>query len=218
MKKLESTFANMFLVLTIISVVAGAGLAAVFEVTKEPIAEANLKKQQEAIAAVLPKGTQVGEVEQVNGNNVYRATDAQGAFAGIAIEINTNGFGGNVKMMVGFDANGDLVDYSILEMSETPGLGSKMGEWFRTKSDIRGALISDGEVKVSKDGGKYDAITAATISSRAFMAGVNAAMATYTAATAEAMPTDWQGAEAVADSTATETENIETTKTEEAAQ
>lgn len=218
MKKLESTFANMFLVLTIISVVAGAGLAAVFEVTKEPIAEANLKKQQEAIAAVLPKGTQVGEVEQVNGNNVYRATDAKGAFAGIAIEINTNGFGGNVKMMVGFDANGVLVDYSILEMSETPGLGSKMGEWFRTKSDIRGALISDGEVKVSKDGGKYDAITAATISSRAFMAGVNAAMATYTAATAEAMPTDWQGAEAVADSTATETENIETTKTEEAAQ
>lgn len=218
MKKLESTFANMFLVLTIISVVAGAGLAAIFEVTKEPIAEANLKKQQEAIAAVLPKGTQVGEVEQVNGNNVYRATDAQGAFAGIAIEINTNGFGGNVKMMVGFDANGALVDYSILEMSETPGLGSKMGEWFRTKSDIRGALISDGEVKVSKDGGKYDAITAATISSRAFMAGVNAAMATYTAATAEAMPTDWQGAEAVADSTATETENIETTKTEEAAQ
>lgn len=218
MKKLESTFANMFLVLTIISVVAGAGLAAVFEVTKEPIAEANLKKQQEAIAAVLPKGTQVGEVEQVNGNNVYRATDAQGAFAGIAIEINTNGFGGNVKMMVGFDANGALVDYSILEMSETPGLGSKMGEWFRTKSDIRGALISDGEVKVSKDGGRYDAITAATISSRAFMAGVNAAMATYTAATAEAMPTDWQGAEAVADSTATETENIETTKTEEAAQ
>ncbi len=218
MKKLESTFANMFLVLTIISVVAGAGLAAVFEVTKEPIAEANLKKQQEAIAAVLPKGTQVGEVEQVNGNNVYRATDAKGAFAGIAIEINTNGFGGNVKMMVGFDANGALVDYSILEMSETPGLGSKMGEWFRTKSDIRGALISDGEVKVSKDGGKYDAITAATISSRAFMAGVNAAMATYTAATAEAMPTDWQGAEAVADSTATETENIETTKTEEAAQ
>ncbi len=218
MKKLESTFANMFLVLTIISVVAGAGLAAVFEVTKEPIAEANLKKQQEAIAAVLPKGTQVGEVEQVNGNNVYRATDAKGAFAGIAIEINTNGFGGNVKMMVGFDANGALVDYSILEMSETPGLGSKMGEWFRTKSDIRGALISNGEVKVSKDGGKYDAITAATISSRAFMAGVNAAMATYTAATAEAMPTDWQGAEAVADSTATETENIETTKTEEAAQ
>ncbi|MCQ2343565.1 MAG: RnfABCDGE type electron transport complex subunit G [Paludibacteraceae bacterium] len=218
MKKLESTFANMFIVLTVISIVAGAGLAAVFKMTEAPIAEANLKKQQEAIAAVLPEGAQVGEAEQVNGNNIYRATDAQGAFAGMAIEINTNGFGGNVKMMVGFDAKGALVDYSILEMSETPGLGSKMGEWFREKSDIRGALVSDGEVKVSKDGGKYDAITAATISSRAFMTGVNAAMATFTAATAEEIPTDWQDAEAFADSTATETENFETTKTEEAAQ
>lgn len=217
MKKLESTFANMFIVLTVISIVAGAGLAAVFEVTKEPIAQANLKKQQEAISAVLPEGAQVGEAEEVNGNSVYRATDAQGAFAGMAIEINTNGFGGNIKMMVGFDANGALVDYSILEMAETPGLGSKMGEWFRDKSDIRGALISDGEVKVSKDGGKYDAITAATISSRAFMTGVNAAMATYTAALSNVEPAEIaeEPAEVVADSVTTANDTI---KTEEVAQ
>lgn len=218
MKKLESTFANMFIVLTVISVVAGAGLAAVFEVTKGPIAEANLKKQQEAIAAVLPEGAQVGEASKVNGNSVYMATDSKGAFTGMAIEINTNGFGGNIKMMVGFDAKGALVDYSILEMAETPGLGSKMDEWFREKSDIRGALISDGEVKVSKDGGKYDAITAATISSRAFMAGVNAAMATYTAATAGIIPTDTTENCGVGDTTSVDSIKVETTKTEEVAQ
>jgi len=188
MKKLESTFLNMFLVLTLISVIAGAGLAAVFNVTKEPIEQANLAKQQAAIKAVLPEGAEVGEEVMVGDNRVFPAT-LNGAFGGMAIEVNTNGFGGNVKMMVGFDANGALVDYSVLEMAETPGLGSKMTDWFRTKSDIRGALVADGEVKVSKDGGKYDAITAATISSRAFMVGVNAAMATYT----EALP-QFQGA------------------------
>ena len=61
MKKLESTFLNMFLVLTLISVIAGAGLAAVYNVTKEPIEQANLKKQQEAIKNVLPEGAVVGE-------------------------------------------------------------------------------------------------------------------------------------------------------------
>lgn len=181
MKKLESTFLNMFLVLTLISVIAGAGLAAVYNVTKEPIEQANLAKQQAAIKAVLPEGAEVGEEVMVNDNRIFPAT-LDGAFGGMAIEVNTNGFGGNIKMMVGFDANGALVDYSILELAETPGLGSKLVDWFRTKSDMRGALVSDGEVKVSKDGGKYDAITAATISSRAFMVGINAAMATYTEA------------------------------------
>lgn len=189
MKKLESTFLNMFLVLTLISVIAGAGLAAVYNVTKEPIEQANLAKQQAAIKAVLPEGAEVGEEVMVNDNRIFPAT-LDGAFGGMAIEVNTNGFGGNIKMMVGFDANGALVDYSILELAETPGLGSKLVDWFRTKSDMRGALVSDGEVKVSKDGGKYDAITAATISSRAFMVGINAAMATYT----EAL-TQFQGAE-----------------------
>lgn len=181
MKKLESTFMNMFLVLTIIALVAGAGLAAMYNLTKEPIEKANLAKQQAAIAAVLPEGAQPGEMVTVNDNAVYPATDAEGNFAGAAIEINENGFGGNIKMMVGIDAQGQIVDYSILELAETPGLGSKMVDWFRTKSDIRGANVADGEMKVSKDGGNYDAITAATISSRAFMKGVNAAMETYKA-------------------------------------
>lgn len=207
MKKLESTFLNMFLVLTLISVIAGAGLAAVYNVTKEPIEQANLAKQQAAIKAVLPEGAEVGEEVMVNDNRIFPAT-LDGAFGGMAIEVNTNGFGGNIKMMVGFDANGALVDYSILELAETPGLGSKLVDWFRTKSDMRGALVSDGEVKVSKDGGKYDAITAATISSRAFMVGINAAMATYT----EALPQFQEAEVSVAEVEETASDS---TKTEE---
>lgn len=212
MKKLSSTFLNMFLSLTLISVVAGAGLAYVYNVTKAPIAEANAKKQAEAIKAVLPEGTTPAEEALVvNDNNVYMAADAQGAFAGMAVEVLTDGFGGKIKMMVGFDKEGAIVDYSILELAETPGLGSKLTTWFREKSDIRGALVSDGEVKVSKDGGKYDAITAATISSRAFMAGVNAAMATFTAAKEQAQATDAvSGATPqAADSVATDTTKLE---------
>lgn len=207
MKKLESTFLNMFLVLTLISVIAGAGLAAVYNVTKEPIEQANLAKQQAAIKAVLPEGAEVGKEVMVNDNRIFPAT-LDGAFGGMAIEVNTNGFGGNIKMMVGFDANGALVDYSILELAETPGLGSKLVDWFRTKSDMRGALVSDGEVKVSKDGGKYDAITAATISSRAFMVGINAAMATYT----EALPQFQEAEVSVAEVEETASDS---TKTEE---
>lgn len=206
MKKLESTFLNMFLVLTLISVIAGAGLAAVYNVTKEPIEQANLAKQQAAIKAVLPEGAEVGEEAIIGESRVFPAT-LDGAFGGMAIEVNTNGFGGNIKMMVGFDANGALVDYSILELAETPGLGSKLVDWFRTKSDMRGALVSDGEVKVSKDGGKYDAITAATISSRAFMVGINTAMATYTEALSQLQETEAPAAEVeetASDSTKTE--------------
>lgn len=214
MKKLQSTFLNMFLSLTLISVVAGAGLAYVYNVTKEPIEQANAKKQAEAIKAVLPEGAVPAEqADTVNGNTVYIATDANGAFTGMAIEVSSDGFGGKVKMMVGFDREGSLIDYSILELAETPGLGSKLTTWFREKSDIRGAKVADGEVKVSKDGGRYDAITAATISSRAFMVGINNAMETYTAAIEKANACDATTAATVqqADSAATDT-----TKTEEA--
>lgn len=180
MKKLESTFLNMFLSLTIISLVAGAGLAFVKNFTQPKIDEADRKNLEKAIALVLPEGAQVDEVQQVDGKNIYPATDGNGSFNGAAIEVETDGFGGKVKMMVGFDAEGTLVNYSILAHAETPGLGAKLDKWFKERSDIRGAKISDGEVKVSKDGGKYDAITAATISSRAFMAGINDAMNTFT--------------------------------------
>lgn len=97
----------------------------------------------------------------------------------MAIETWAVGFGGNIKAMVGIDANGKIVNYSLLEHAETPGLGSKLTDWFKVKADIRGAEIGRKPFAVTKDGGDYDAITAATISSRAFLNAINKAVETY---------------------------------------
>ncbi|MBO5729171.1 MAG: FMN-binding protein, partial [Paludibacteraceae bacterium] len=125
MKKLESSFMNMVIVLTIITIVAAACLGAMNNATAEPIAASKKAKQEAAIKAVLPEFTSIEE-DSVNNQKIFRAYDANRAIVGIAIETAELGFGGNVTTMVGFDANGVLVDYSLLQHAETPGLGSKL--------------------------------------------------------------------------------------------
>ena len=93
-----------------------------------------------------------------------------------------NGFSGEIKVMVGFDAAGNIVNYAVLEQAETPGLGTKIVDWFKTekgKQNILGMNGSSEQLKVTKDGGEVDAITAATISSRAFLESVKLAYAAY---------------------------------------
>ena len=179
MKKLESTFPNMVIVLTLITLIAAAGLAAMYRVTEEPIAAAKQAKQEQAIREVLPPFDSLADVKIINETKVFRAFDKEKKIVGLAIETWASGFGGNIKMMVGIDVNGNIVDYSLLEHAETPGLGSKLTDWFKTKADIRGAEIGIRPFAVTKDGGEYDAITAATISSRAFMKAINKAVETY---------------------------------------
>ena len=105
-----------------------------------------------------------------------------GQVVGAAVESFTNkGFSGEIRVIVGFDTEGKIKDYSVLQHSETPGLGSKMQEWFRTdrnKQNVIGREVGSG-LKVSKDGGDVDAITAATISSRAFLDAINRAYAAF---------------------------------------
>lgn len=195
MKKLESSFANMVIVLTVITVVAAACLGAMNNVTAEPIAASKKAKQEAAIKAVLPEFATLDAEEVVNEQKIFRAYDASGNIVGIAIETSELGFGGDVITMVGFDANGTIVNYSLLQHAETPGLGSKLVDWFLVKSDIRGANSADMPLRVSKDGGKYDAITAATISSRAFLNSINKAYETYQIARGETPAIDaWSGA------------------------
>ncbi len=103
-----------------------------------------------------------------------------GELVGTAVKTYTNnGFGGKVWLMVGFNPNGTISNYSVLEHKETPGLGSKMDLWFTKngKGNIIGKKPGTTGLKVSKDGGDIDAITAATISSRAFLDAVNRAAA-----------------------------------------
>ena len=194
MKKLESSFANMVIVLTIITVIAASCLGAMNNLTAEPIAASKKAKQEAAIKAVLPEFTSLEE-DNVNDQKIFRAYNTNSELVGIAIETAELGFGGNITTIVGIDASGSIVDYSLLQHAETPGLGSKLVDWFKVKSDIRGADANKMPLNVSKDGGEYDAITAATISSRAFLNSINKAYETYQIAKGETPSVDaWTGA------------------------
>ena len=183
MAKLESTFKNMVLSLVSISVVAAVALAGVFLLTSANIENQKAQKQQKAIMDVLPQkgeGAQIAEPEQVGDVVIYRATK-DGKEIGAAVQVSEMGFGGAQKLMVGFDAEGKIVDYAVLEHQETPGLGDKIVFWFKdTKKQGQNILGREAKnLTVSKDGGEVDAITAATISSRAFLRAINKAYAAY---------------------------------------
>ena len=158
MKKLESTFLNMVLSLVIISVVAAGALAGVYLLTKANI-EAQKKAKQEAAKMAVITGHEDGT----------------------AVEAVVDGFGGQFRIMVGFDAEGNILGYEVLEHQETPGLGSHMTHWFKNADKPNQNIIGRkaGSLTVSKDGGDVDAITAATISSRAFLKAINQAYADF---------------------------------------
>lgn len=173
MKKLESTWYNMTIVLTLISVVAGAALAYVNDLTAGPIRMIKERELQDGIKAVLSADNlTVESTDEADGVIVYR-TDK-----GTAVQAtDPNGFGGRLTVLVGFDSKGTVQGYRVLESAETPGLGAKAGEWFQKgqKGDIIGMSPEKNNMTVSKDGGEVDAITASTITSRAFLRCVNAA-------------------------------------------
>ena len=186
MKKLQSSLTNMVLVLTGITAICVALLAYVNELTKEPIAAANAKTLSDAVKAVVPGFTNDPiadkNTQEVNGVTyaIYPASK-DGEFLGAAVEASAMGFGGELKILVGFNAEGKINDYSLLSHAETPGLGSKAADWFKKgqKGDITGMNPGENALVVSKDGGSVDAITASTITSRAFLSAVNAAYAAY---------------------------------------
>ena len=194
MKKLESSLMNMVLVLTGVTVIAGALLGYVNELTKGPIAEANAKALSDAIKLVVPGFTnnpaESPEIVELNGVSykVYKATK-DGEFIGAAVESSANGFGGALTVLVGFDKEGNIIDYSLLSHAETPGLGSKAADWFKKgqKGDITGKNPGEGALVVNKDGGDVDAITASTITTRAFLNAVNNAYAAYSGQNVDGM-------------------------------
>ena len=170
----------MLLSLTLIALVAAAALAGVYMLTKDPIAAEMVKKQQKAIKDVLPEvegDIRIAEPEQSNGVTLYKAYVGE-EWIGTAVEASTEGntnmpFGGTFRLMVGFDKVGNVVNYVVLEQAETPGLGALMTTWFKNADkpgqNILGKNPATTEFGVSKDGGDVDAITASTITSRAFL-------------------------------------------------
>ena len=187
MKKLPSTLPNMLCVLTLISVIAAGALAYVNKITAGPIEENKARTLAEGINSVLgvadAKVENTSEAEDANGNPVIiYMTDK-----GVAVQaIDPNGFGGKLSVLVGFAEEGTIKGYTVLDHAETPGLGAKAGFWFQKgeKGDIIGKNPGEKELTVSKDGGDVDAITASTITSRAFLRAVNVAYHAYAGASA----------------------------------
>jgi electron transport complex protein RnfG len=189
MKKLESSLTNMTLVLTLVAVVMGGILAFVNHLTEGPIQQQKEKALADGIKAVMVCNDLVVavpvEVKQtVDGKEhtfiIYNVKDAQGKDLGAAVQSTTMGFGGDLKVLVGFDSEGSILGYTLLEHAETPGLGAKADLWFQKgqKGDIIGKSPAE-PLTVSKDGGQVDAITASTITSRAFLKAVNNAYNAY---------------------------------------
>lgn len=181
--KRESTFINMVITLLVIAVVSAGVLGGVYVLTKEPIAIAKRKKQEKAIKLVLPAFDKLNSVKvpSYDGGDSLLFTYARknGKIIGVAVNTYTEkGFAGRFDIMVGFLPDGTINNTAILAHSETPGLGSKM-KTPEFKDQFMGKNPAKFKLKVTKDKGDVDAITAATISSRAFCDAVDRAYKTF---------------------------------------
>ena len=204
-----SSLSNMVLTLLTITFAVGGILGFVYQQTKEPIALSALAKQSEAIEKVMP-GFDNNPMEEMYEIEAYGGLKLKvfpamkdGQPIGVAVETSSSkGYGGEIKLIVGMKPDGTIVNYEVLDHKETPGLGTKMVDWFKPATGggeishsafldkLFGVKAQEGagdgksiigknpgttDFRVSKDGGEIDAITAATITSRAFLDAVQTA-------------------------------------------
>lgn len=185
----NESLAKMVLSLGIITIAAGALLAGVYTMTTGKIRAAQAEAQVAAIKAVTPPfdNNPVSDRVEITppGENlpvVLFPVSRDGVFRGAAVETYSSlGFNGDIRLMVGFDDSGNITGYEVMSQAETPGLGAKMGDWFRDTKGNRSVIGRNpavDDMRVAKDGGQIDGITAATITSRAFLDAVNRACKT----------------------------------------
>lgn len=180
---MKSTLVNMVAVLFTITLVASAGVGYVNMITVGPIAEAKAAATQSALRAVLPSFDRTETTELTLDElpvAVHTARSGE-AVVGYAVETaSKNGFSGMIRMVVGFDATGRVLNVNVLEQNETPGLGTKMAdEGNPLFASFEGRNPGEMKLAVKKDGGDVDALTAATISSRAYVDAMARAYAAY---------------------------------------
>ena len=183
---MKSTLLNMVSVLAGICLVASACVGAVYTITADPIAQAKAQATIDALSNVLPEFDNDPSAQPVELTlndmpiKVYTATKG-GQVAGYAVETMTKvGFGGVVRMMVGFLPAGEVNNVNVLEQAETPGLGTKMcDEGNPLIMSFKGKNPADMKMAVKKDGGEVEALTAATISSRAYVDAMSRAYEAY---------------------------------------
>ena len=188
----KSSFRNMTVCLFAICLVCSSLLAGVYALTKEPIDAAAKAKNEAAIKEVLPDSAVTIEEERtvdLDGQKyAYNlAYDAQGNTVGCAINVAPVGFGGPILIKVGFDANGVIWNSKVLSQAETPGLGAKCTEPSFSEQ-FKGFDPSQKKLSVKKDGGDVDAITASTITSRAYADGLDLASRVFQTIVQTPMP------------------------------
>lgn len=179
----------MVVTLFLVTFIAAAALGFVYDMTKDAIALSKTKAQSEAIEKVLPPFDELGDSYKVAATSSTDSLEVFPAFKegkqiGVAIKtFSNNGFSGHISIMAGIDSSGNLFGFEVLEHAETPGLGSKMNDWFRNELKPQQSVIGKNpgshSFKVSKDGGDIDAITASTITSRAFLEAIVKAFDAY---------------------------------------
>ena len=162
-------------ILLLITAIVALALACVNKVTAPIIAQLNEQKTQQAIAAVLPGGydEEITDYADATGlvSKVYKGEN------GYALEVNPIGFDNTICMMVGVSTEGKALGISIISHTESAGLGAVAASNNSAGQAFREQFVgSSGQVSVSKDGGQIDAITNATITSRAVCDGINAAL------------------------------------------
>ena len=190
----QSSFKNMTICLLAICLVCSGLLAGVYALTAEPIAAAAAAKNEAAIKEVLPETAVTIEEERTvdfegatYGYNL--AYDEQGNTVGCAINVAPVGFGGPIMIKVGFDADGVICNTKVLSQAETPGLGAKCVEP-AFSDQFKGWDPAQKKLSVKKDGGDVDAITASTITSRAYADGLALAVKVFQAIGQTPMPLD----------------------------
>lgn len=189
MAQRESTFTNMVVTLLLVTAIAATALGFVYDLTKDAIEVAKLKAQAEAITKVLPQYETLGESFKVAADSEGDSLEIFPAFngnelVGMAVKSFTKkGFSGFISIMAGIDKDGNFSGYEVLEHAETPGLGSKMNVWFnnpeKPNQNVIGKNPETTKFEVTKDGGDIDAITASTITSRAFLEALKRAYKAY---------------------------------------
>lgn len=180
---MESSLKNMVLVLFTITLLSSAAVGGVYMLTEEPIAQAKELAVKDALAQVLPQfeATTKQSIEVNQLPIVAHTATIAGETVGYAVEsISKNGFGGAVRLMVGFDTEGKILNINVLEQKETPGLGTKMADEGNVLlASLKDKNAAEVNMTVKKDGGDIDALTAATISSRAYAEAVAIAYEAY---------------------------------------
>ena len=182
----ESTFSNMVITLFVVCLVASAGVGGIYALTKDLIDAAKIAKVNSAISGVVPDfdndpSAEKFEVTTDGKTSMVYPAKKDGEIVGYAIEAATSkGFGGAIVLMVGFEPDGTIYNTAVISHTETPGLGDKIDV---KKSDFsvqfNGKNPETFHLSVKKDGGDVDAITASTISSRAFCDAVETAYKTF---------------------------------------